>query len=114
MRKLYTKLDRQDMIYKLAKTRYRRTLDQEDIVYVTDERKHIITEPKRIIGRWLDYFKHLLNIEDERDGNMTEVTQREDTPNTIIEPFELVEVEKQMRKCRITKHVVPMEYQQKV
>ena len=33
------------MIYKLAKTRYRRTLDQEDIVYITDVRKHIITEP---------------------------------------------------------------------
>ncbi len=30
------------MIYKLAKTRYRRTLDQEDIVYIADERKHII------------------------------------------------------------------------
>ena len=32
---LYTKLDSregQDMIYKLAKTRYRRTLDQEDVV----------------------------------------------------------------------------------
>ena len=51
---LYTKLysrEGQDMIYKLAITRYRRTLDQEDIVYITDERKHIITEPKRIIGR---------------------------------------------------------------
>ena len=48
------------MIYKLAKTRYRRTFDQEDI---TDERKHIITEPKRIIRRWLGHFKHLLNIE---------------------------------------------------
>ena len=22
-------------------------------MYITDERKHIITEPKRIIGRWL-------------------------------------------------------------
>ena len=45
---LYTKLDSregQDMIYKLAKTRYRRTLAQEDIVYITDETKHIITEP---------------------------------------------------------------------
>ena len=34
---LYTKLDSregQDMIYKLATTRYRRTLDQEDIVYI--------------------------------------------------------------------------------
>ena len=67
---LYTKLDSregQDMIYKLEKTRHRRTLDQEDIEYITDGRKHIITEPKRIIGQWLDYFKHLLNIENERD-----------------------------------------------
>ena len=88
------------MIYKLAKTRYRRTLDQEDIVYITDERKHIITDPKRIIGRWLDNFKHLLNIENERYGNMTEVTQREDAQHTVIEPFELVEVAKQMKKMQ--------------
>ena len=107
---LYTKLDSREgqyMIYKLAKTRYRRTLDQEDIVYITDERKHIITEPKIIIGRWLDYFKHLLNIGNERDGNMTEVTQREDTPHTIIEPFELVEVEKQMKKMQNNKACGP-------
>ena len=107
---LYTKLDSregQDMIYKLAKTRYRRTLDQEDIDYVTDERKHIITEPKRIIGRWLGHFKHMLNIENERDGNMTEVTQREDTPHTNIEPFELVEVAKQMKKMQNNKACGP-------
>ena len=42
-------------------------------MYITDGRKHIITEPKRIIERWLGHFKHLLNIENERDGNMTEV-----------------------------------------
>ena len=47
----------QDMLYKLAKTRYRRTLDQEDIVYITDERKHIIKQPKRTIGRWLGHFE---------------------------------------------------------
>ena len=29
---------------------------------------------------------------------MTEVNQREDAQHTIIEPFELVEVEKQMKK----------------
>ena len=107
---LYTKLDSregQDMIYKLAKTRYRRTLDQEDIVYITDERKHIITEPKRIIRRWLDYFKHLLNIENERDENVTEVTQREDTPHSIIEPFVLVEVAKQMKKMQNNKACGP-------
>ena len=75
------------MIYKLAKTRYSRPLDQEDIVCITDERNTIIiTEPKRIIGRWLGHFNHLLNIENERDGNMTEVNQREDTQQTIIGP----------------------------
>ena len=58
-------------------------------MYITYERKHIITDPKRIIGRWLGHFKHLLNIENERDGNMTEVTQREDAQHTVIEPFEL-------------------------
>ena len=107
---LYAKLDSregQDMIYKLAKTRYRRTLDQEDIVYITDERKHIITEPNRIIGRWLSHFKHLLNIENERDGNRTEVNQREDAQHTIIEPFKLMEVEKQMKKMQNNKACGP-------
>ena len=50
--------------------------------------------------RWLGHFKHLLNIENERDGNMTELTQREDAPHTVIEPFELVEVAKQMKKMQ--------------
>ena len=107
---LYTKLDSREgqyLIYKLAKTRYRRTLTQEDIVYITDERKHIITDPKRIIGRWLGHFKHLLNIENERDGTMTEVTQREDAQHTVIEPFELVEVAKQMKKMQNNKACGP-------
>ena len=91
------------MIYKLAKTRHRRTLDQEDSVYITDERKPSITEPKRITGRWLGHFKRLLTIENERDGNMTEVTQREDAQHTTIEPFELVEVAKQMKKMQNNK-----------
>ena len=69
-------------------------------MYITDERKHIITDPKIIIGRWLDNFKHLLNIENERYGNMTEVTQIEDAQHTVIEPFELVEVAKQMKKMQ--------------
>ena len=53
-------------------------------MYITDETKHIITEPNRIIGRWLGHFKHLLNIENERDGNMMGVNQREDAQHTII------------------------------
>ena len=77
------------------------------ILCITHERKHIITDPKRIIGRWLDHFKHLLNIENERDGNMTEATQREDEQHTVIEPFELVEVAKQMKKMQNNKACGP-------
>ena len=95
------------MIYKLAKTRYRRTLDQEDIVYIADERKHIITDPNIIIGRWLSHFQHLLNIENEREGNMMGVNQREDAQQTIIEPFIVMEVEKQMKKMQNNKACGP-------
>ena len=77
------------------------------ILCIADERKHIITEPNRIIGRWLSYFKHLLNIENERDGNRTEVNQREDAQHTIIEPFKLMEVEKQMKKMKNNKACGP-------
>ena len=45
---------------------------------------------------------------------MTEVTQRQDEQHTIIEPFELVEVAKQMKEMQNNKHVVPMQYQHKV
>ena len=76
---------------------------------ITDERTYIITEHKRIIGRWLGHFKHLLNIENEIDGNMTEVTQREDAQHNIIEPFELVEVAKQMKKMQNNKACGPDE-----
>ena len=38
---------------------------------------------------------------------MTEVTQREVRPHTFIEPFELVEVEKQMKKMQNNKACGP-------
>ena len=60
-------------------------------------RGNTLLQSLRTVGRWLGHFVHLLNIENEIDGNMTEVTQREDAQHTIIEPFEVVEVEKQMK-----------------
>ena len=39
--------------------------------------------------------------------NMTKVTQREDAQHTIIEPFEFVEVAKQMKKMQINKACGP-------
>ena len=45
----------------------------------------------------------MLTIENERDGNMTEVTQREDAQRTTIDPFELMEVAKQMKKIQNNK-----------
>ena len=52
-------------------------------------------------------FQHLLNIENERDGNMMGVTQREDAHHTIIEPFELPEVVKQMKQIQNNKACGP-------
>ena len=53
----------------------------------------------------------MLNIANhERDGNMTEVTQREDVQHTIIEPFEVVEVAKQMQNNKACgRHGAPTE-----
>ena len=55
----------------------------------------------------MGHFKHLLNIENERDGNMMGVTQREDTQHAIIEPFKLVEVSKQMKEMQNNKACGP-------
>ena len=55
----------------------------------------------------MGHFKHLLNIENERDGNITDVSQREDAQHTIRAPFELVEVAKQMKKMQDNKACGP-------
>ena len=67
---------------------------------VCDYEGLLLINPRNIIS-------NIIMIENERDGNMTEVTQREDAQHTVIEPFELVEVAKQMKKMQNNKACGP-------
>ena len=67
---LYEKLDSRQgikMIYKLAKTRHRRSLDMTDGIYILDKNKVILTNSDDINNRWQQYFNHLLNVENTRE-----------------------------------------------
>ena len=66
------------MIYKLATTKLGGEHLIRKILYKIDERKHIIKDPNRIIGRWFGQFKYLFKIGNERDGNMMGLNLRED------------------------------------
>ena len=67
---LYDKLDSidgQKMIYKLSKTRERRTRDLTDIAYINDSNGTILTDEDEIKARWKESFETLLNVENERE-----------------------------------------------
>ena len=66
---LYDKLDSigQKIIYKLSKTRERRTLDLTDIAYIKDSNGTILTDEDDIKARWKESFETLLIVENERE-----------------------------------------------
>ena len=93
---LYTKLDTREgakIIYKLAKSRDRRSRDMSDIAYVKDEDGTILTESGKIKGRWKHNFDKLFNAENPRE-------QLDELPTTEgpVQCFLLDEVKKQMAK----------------
>ena len=93
---LYTKLDTREgakIIYKLAKSRDRRSRDISDIAYVKDEHGAILTESGKIKQRWKYFFDKLFNAENPRE-------QLDELPTTEgpVECFSLEEVKKQMAK----------------
>ena len=66
---LYQKLDSiegTDMIYKLAKTRNRRTKDISDSIYINDAGGNILTYLEKIKDIWQEYFKELFNVTNAR------------------------------------------------
>ena len=68
---LYDKLDSiewQTIIYKLSKTRERRTRDLTDIAYIKDSNGTILTDEDEIKARWKESFETLLNVENERES----------------------------------------------
>ena len=60
-------LIQEKQIYKLAKTRERRTRDLTDIAYIKDSNGTILTDEDKIKGRWKESFETLLNVEHERE-----------------------------------------------
>ena len=67
---LYDKLDSiegQTTIYKLSKTRERRTRDLTDIAYIKDSNGTILTDEDEIKVRWKESSETLLNVENERE-----------------------------------------------
>ena len=93
---LYTKLDTREgakIIYKLAKSRDRRSRDISDIAYVKDEHGTILTESGKIKERWNFLFDKLFNAENPRE-------QLDELPTTEgpVEWLSLDEVKKQMEK----------------
>ena len=63
---LYDKLDSIEghkMIYKLSKTRERRTRDLTDIAYIKDSNGSIMTDEDEIKARWKESFETLLNVD---------------------------------------------------
>ena len=67
---LYDKLDSiegQTTIYKLSKTRERRTRDLTDIAYIKDSNGTILTDEDEIKARWEESFETLLNVDNERE-----------------------------------------------
>ena len=67
---LYDMLDSiegQNIIYKLSKTRERRTRYLTDIAYIKDSNGTILTDEDEIKSRWKYSFETLLNVENERE-----------------------------------------------
>ena len=65
----YAKLDSREgikMVYKLAKTRGRRSKDISDMPFINSLEGQILTVESDIIQRWLTYFEGLLNTENTR------------------------------------------------
>ena len=74
------------MIYKLAKTRNRRTKDISDNIYISDADGNILTDHAKIKDRWQEYFEELFNVTsarkepdkcDETEGPIPRITAEE-------------------------------------
>ena len=68
-RDLYAKLDSREgikMVYKLAKTRDRRSKHISDMPFINSLEGDILTVGNEVILRWMTYFDGLLNSENTR------------------------------------------------
>ena len=93
---LYDKLDSiegQTIIYKLFKTRERRTRCLTDIAYIKDSNGTILTDEDEIKARWKESFETLPNVENERED-----LEPTDTVQGPIPSVNDTEIRKQLSK----------------
>ncbi|VDP02162.1 unnamed protein product [Heligmosomoides polygyrus] len=55
--------DGERYLYRLAKTRHRQTEDIEKFVGINDESGHLLTDRKKALKRWRDYFGEISTTE---------------------------------------------------
>ena len=74
------------MIYKIAKTRNRRTKGISDSIYINDADGNILTDHEKITVRWQEYLDELFNVTnarkepdkcDETEGPIPRITEEE-------------------------------------
>ena len=90
------------MVYKLAKTRERRSKDISDMPFINSLEGQMLTVGSEIIQRWLTYFDGLLNTENKR--KQTESGLVTEGP---IEIFNGNEVSEQLGKMGLDKATGP-------
>ena len=91
-------------LYKLAKTRKRRSLDIDQMKFVKDENGEILSEDDDIKKRWKEYFDMLLNTQNRR-----KVLDRVDKIEGPIETVSEEEVKQQLQKMKKGKATGPDE-----
>ena len=83
------------MIYNLAKTRNRRTIDIRDSIYINDADGNILADHEKIKDRWQEYFEELFNVTNARK----ETDKCEETEGPIPRITE-EEIRKQLDKLK--------------
>ena len=90
-------------LYKLAKTRKRRSLDIDRMKFVKNGNGDILSQDEDIKQRWQEYFDELLNTRNRRD----ELGEADAVEGPIAEVTE-EEVKKQMEKMKTVKQMDQM------
>ncbi|RXN38888.1 Retrovirus-related Pol poly LINE-1 [Labeo rohita] len=74
---LYARLDSKEGevdLYRLARQRDRDGKDVQQVRVIKDRDGNVLTDARRVMGRWKEYFKELMNEENEREQRVEEVT----------------------------------------
>ncbi|XP_039760423.1 uncharacterized protein LOC120634096 [Pararge aegeria] len=107
-RDFYEKLETAESevdIHKIAKTRNNNTKDYSTIKYIKDPNNRILTEDVHIRDRWVEYYRHLLNVSHPIKHESAKPTPVQGPVPCIV----IDEVKKAIRQMKNNKAVGPDE-----